>query len=292
MNSIFDKYYKADNNIWGDPQTYKTIKIYPLRIYQQREYDDLCKIFSFCKEQIQDAKIAKMSYLKFLICIVPQVKGFEDLDSEKELISFLKTVVKTENIKILSNQTEEDKETIVFFLSTLGLEVSKTSNLYKYYTLEQLSNLKFTIEINDKKFSENDFEIIREIILKQNGLDLDHIRQYDPSLEESLRFLCKGDAATFEEYVFSVSAVMKTPIYNIKEQYTIYQFYKTIERLNMSEDYQALKALEAAGFVKLKKGDIPHWLSHSPKKGRYDDLLVEKESFMKNNDIFKASKTK
>jgi hypothetical protein len=85
---------------------------------------------------------------------------------------------------------------------------------------------------------------------------------------------------------------MRIPVKKIKNIYTIYQFNKTIERLHIIEDYESFKGLESAGFIKLKKGEISHWLSHVPKRGRYDDLLIKKETFIKENDIFKVSQNR
>lgn len=288
--SIFEKYYDADKNVWGEPQVYKGTLFYPLMIYQQKEFDVIYRLFTVCKEQIQDSNIAKMSYLKFIICILSQLY---QSNTVRELLDFLKIITKSDSIMILDNQSDEDKEAISDFLFLLsGQDCIKDDVHYEFYTLDQLKKLKFYIKINDKQFGEQDFEVIREIILKQHNLDLDYIRQYDPTLEENLKVLYKGNAATFEEQVFSLGAVMHLPFYEIKDRYTIYQFHKTIERLKIAEDYQILKGLESAGFIKYKKGDVPHWLSHVPKKGRYDDLLISKETFIKENDIFKASLNK
>lgn len=286
-NSIFEKYYDPNKDIWGYPQNFKDIDFYPLKTDEQIEFGNLYMLLTFCQEQIQDKIIARMSYLKFVVCILSKVYK---MNMAIALIEFLKFITKREDIKLLDSQSKEEKMVISNFLSIMsGQEIDEDESHYEFYTLDQLNKLKFYIAIGDVKFTEQDFEIIREIILKQHGLDLDYIRQYDPSLEEKLKILYKGDPATFEERVFALSAVMKLPIYDIKNNYTIYQFNKTIERLQIVEDYQAFKGLESAGFIQLKKGEISHWLSHVPKKGRYDDLLVSKEEFISNNEIFKTS---
>jgi hypothetical protein len=287
VSSLFEKYYDAEKNIWGEPQVFKNVQFYPLMIYQQKEYDSLYRLLTVCKEQIRNVDIAKMSYLKFLICILPQLYSS---NTAQELINFLKIITRCNSIKLLDNQNNKDKEAISDFLFLLTGKISEDDEAhYEFYAIDQLKKIKFYIKIDDIQFSEQDFEVIREIIIKQHNLDLDYIKQYDPTLEENLKVLYKSDSATFEEQIFSLSALMKLPFYEIKNRYTIYQFYKTIERLKIAEDYQILKGLESAGFVKFKKGDIPHWLSHVPRKGRYDDLLVKKEAFVKENDIFKAS---
>jgi hypothetical protein len=289
-NSILDQIYNINNDIWGEPQTYKNIPFYPLMIYQREAYEDFYTLFTFNKDQVPDKNIGKMSYLKFLICILPNIYK---KDIKNILVNFLKIITKTENVKIYDNRSNEDKIAVANFLSMLsGEEVNSEDLHYEFFTLEQLNKLKFFITINNIKFSEYDFDVIREIILQQYDLNLDYIRSFDPTLEENLRILHKGSDVTFEEHVFAFSALMKIPICEIKNTFTIYQFNKTIERLHMVEDYESLKGLESAGFIKLKKGEIAHWLSHVPKRGRYDDLLVKKEDFIKNNDIFKASSPK
>jgi len=272
VSSIFEKNYDSNNDIWGEPQTYKKVLFYPLKLRQQSEYDILCNLFTFAKDQIADANIGRMSYIKFMMCIMPQFQIFQNnRDLTGDFIKLLETITEQE-ILILHNQPD-------------GYD--------PYYNLNQLNKLKFTIKIGDTLLSEQDIEVVREIVLTQNNISLDYIKEYDKELEENLYFLYKkNDASTLEEEIFSFSAAMKIPIYEIKEKYTIYQFHKTIQRLNLLEDYESFKPLESAGFITLKKGEIPHWLSHVPKKGRYDDLLIKKETFIKDNDIFKVSQNK
>jgi hypothetical protein len=290
MGSILDTVYNVNNNIWGKPQIYKNISFYPLRIYQREEYETFYTLFTFNKDQIPNKNIGKMSYLKFLICILPNIykKNIKNI-----LIDFLKKITKTNRVEIFDSQSNEDKAAISDFISMIsGDKVDSNDSYYEFFTLKQLAKLKFFININNIKLSEYDFDVIREIILKQYDLDLDYIRSFDSTLEENLKILHKGSDATFEEHVFAFSALMKIPICEIKNMFTIYQFNKTIERLHIVKDYESLKGLESAGFIKLKKGEIAHWLSHVPKKGRYDDLLIPKETFIKESDIFKVSKNK
>jgi hypothetical protein len=288
--SIIDKYYNSNCDIWGEPQRYKEISFYPLMIHEREQYEEFYILFTFNKDQIRDKNIAKMSYLKFLICILPYVYK---CDIKSLLIKFLGHITRCDKIEITDNISDDDKQAISDFMEMMSDK--KTSDIdfhYEFYTPEQLRKLRFFITINGLKFNESDFEVIREIILKQYDLDLDYIRSFDETLEENLKILRKSNDITFEEQVFSLSAVMKLPIYEIKNQFTIYQFNKTIERLHLVEDYESFKGLESAGFIKLKKGEIAHWLSHVPKRGRYDDLLVRKETFIKESDIFKASLSK
>jgi len=289
-NSVLEKYYNYNNDIWGMPQKYKNILFYPLMINQREEYENFYTLFTFNKDQIPDKNIGKMSYLKFLICILPNVYR---TDIKNILIDFLKIITKTDNVEIFDNQSDEDKLAIASFFSMVSEEEINENNIhYEFFTLEQLNKLKFFIQIGDSKFSEYDFDVIREIILKQYDLDLDYIRAFDATLEENLRILHRGNDVTFEEHIFAFSALMKIPICEIKNMFTIYQFNKTIERLHIIEDYESMKGLESAGFIKFKKGEVAHWLSHVPKKGRYGDLLIKKEDFIKDSDIFKASESK
>lgn len=288
--SLIDKYYDPNCDIWGDPQLYKEISFYPLMIHEREQYEEFYILFTFNKDQIRDKNIAKMSYLKFLICILPYVYK---CDIRSLLIKFLSHITRCDQIEITDNVSDDDKQAIVDLMEMMSDDQLDDINFhYEFYTLEQLNKLRFFITIDGMRFNESDFEVIREIILKQYDLDLDYIRSFDETLEENLKILRKSNDITFEEQVFSLSAVMKLPVYEIKNQFTIYQFNKTIERLHLVEDYEAFKGLESAGFIKLKKGEIAHWLSHVPKKGRYADLLIKKEDFIKDSDIFKASLTK
>ena len=57
----------------------------------------------------------------------------------------------------------------------------------------------------------------------------------------------------------------------------------------MLEDFETFKSLESAGFIKMKSGEIKHYLTGIKKSGRYDSILISKEDYINNGDVFKAS---
>jgi hypothetical protein len=252
------------NDVWGKPQIYKEIPFYPLKIYQQKQYDIISRYLTIFHQQYQDKKIARASYLKFLLLILQSLPEFESVDIYLTLRKLLRFITRSKNVDILFNVKDE----------------------------MDLESYSFFIYINGIKLNETDFENVRELILEQNYINFDHIQQFDSTLEENLLIIYKGKTITMPEYIFSFSAKMQILPEDIKNKYTIYQFYNTIQRLQLIEDYKTFKALESAGFIKMQKGEIPHWLTHVPKKGRYDDILIPKETFIKDSEIMKVSTPK
>jgi hypothetical protein len=264
VNDSLKKYYNSMNDVWGKPQFYKGIPFFPLRLSQENQYKTISTIFTVYNRNISDAQLARMSLLKFLILVVGNAPVYQESSIENELIKILKFLTRQKDVE---------------YFFEIGNE--NDINTYKPY-----------FKIRGKKISEWDFENVRELILEQNNINFEHIKEYDPELEDSLIFINQGKSLSLPEYIFSFSAAMHLPIEYIREKYTMFQFYSTLERLQLIKEYDAFKALESAGFIKLKKGEIAHWLTHLPKKGRYDSILIPKEQFKKDNDIFKISMTK
>lgn len=257
--------YNPKLNKSGKPQLYKEVYFHPLRLKDEEYHDLLISFLSYNKNSIQDIKILKMSYLKFFILYLS--KSYSDFDAVEKLQEILSYVTNTTASVMYRKNMESD--------DGYG------------------SNIEFYITFGDAEIGEWDFEQIREILLEQNGVPMRFINDYDASLEESLKFAHRNNTSgTFEEQLFSYCAYMKLPIDVVEETHTFYQFQKMMSRIRMLITFELYKPLEASGQISLKEGTIEDWLSHLPDRGRYDDILVKRDSFVKNNDLFKVSQTK
>lgn len=295
MNTLVEKYYKKFNDVIGDPQEYKNILFYPLLLKDFEYYTKLNMYFTLSKHHVPDKDIIKMSMLKFILYIYqPQINlqlsqnNQSKINAEKDIIDLFKFIIKPKKGVIkeihFSYLLRNPNDNIINNYCDLNFKI----NVEIHIIIEIIHQ-----EIIEVIFTEQDFEDIREILLEQNGISLDYINQYDPSLEDNLIFFQKTmQPATFEEQIFSFGEVMKKHTREICETYTFYQYKKYIDRRNIRKNYEMFKPLEQSGQISIKNGTIEHWLSHLPDKGRYDDILVKKEDYVRDNDIFKASQVK
>lgn len=257
--------YDESLNKWAMPQIYKSINIYPIPLIHEKRYEKMVEILAYPKNSILEKDIVKSSYLGFIINILHQVNSDknEKSDFHKDFIDFIEYITK----------------------STCRIE-------YKYRIPEpkKITDIQYTLIFNeDIKITESDFEKIREIILEQNGIALSYINDYHPELEEKMNKINNKTSLTFEEQLFAFCDVSGLSMFQLKE-YSYYQFKKHFERTSIRFEYEIFKPLESSGQIKLKDGEIKHWLAHVSKKGRYDSILIKKEEYVKKGDIFKVAK--
>ncbi len=121
-------------------------------------------------------------------------------------------------------------------------------------------------------------------------LELHHVCPFhkNPELEKKLQFVKKDlDNMSFADEVFIFCSLMKKTMIEV-QNYTVYQFKKQLEHLLILKDFDLYKPLEVSGQIKFQNKDtIKHYLSGSKKSGRYDSILVKKDSYVETNDIFK-----
>jgi hypothetical protein len=261
---LYEK-YDTTLDIWGEPQEYRGIKFYPIKLKDLKYQKLMYGLFGYPKNYIPDKTILKLSYLKFLFYVVQP--ALHKTDIKDELIEFFKFVTRSENVTISENI--DDVETLT------------------------IDDIYIKVTIDGLVIYEDQMEMVREMILKQNGISVDYIEEYNTDLEEKLKFLNKNNDFTFEEEIFTFCSMMKRTIHEIQE-YTLYQFKNHMERLFLFIDFELFKPLEMSGQISLKDGKkgeiIKHYLSHIPQTThRYDAILIQKDKYVAESDIFKAS---
>lgn len=265
MNDTVSSLYSRINDVLGLPQEYKKINFRPIKLVDYRIYESIYVTLGIPKNYVPDARILRMSYLKYILYVVQASIDPEGRDIQERIISILKHSCKTQEVEIL------------WFLPP---------------DRQDLDGLTLKIMIDGVEFNEVEFENIREIILEQNDIGVDYIEQYHPELEAKLSIFRKDqDNINFEDEIFVFLALMKKTFEEV-ENISVFQFKRLLEKLMLLQDFEMYKPLEASGQIKLQNGaKIQHFLTHSGKKNRYDSILVDKSSYIDNSDIFKVAQT-
>lgn len=246
--------YDDKKDVWGLPQTYKGINFYPIKLMDIEYLDLLHMLFAHPKNYIPDATIVKMSYIKFLLFII---KSIGEDSTQDSLTQFLRYCTRTDSVVVQFRLLGETMD---------------------------VNNIVVEIVIDDVIFSEHEFSIMREIILRQNGLNADYIEEYNPELENKLALIHKdSNQISFGDEIFIFCALTNQLIGDVKD-YTLYQFKAHFERVAVLNEFNLYKPLEASGQIKLKNGgEIKHYLSAIEKKGRYADLMIDKQAYVDQN---------
>ena len=235
------------------PQEYKGINFYPLLISEENIFKKVMETIGIPKRYIKtEPIIMKMSYLKFLCFILKK---------------------KDDMIDILSYITKTETEKIKFEIS---LRKGANENDLRF------EDMNISIFIDNISFNEYDFDIIREIILRQNYYSTEYIEEYDPELEELLeikqRTLGKDSSFTDKKFILC-SLLNKLPEEIASLSY--YQFYKLYYVSTMKVNTEIYQGWISSGFISLDKGkNFTTYLDPTPdRSGRYDSIKMTKEDF-------------
>ena len=262
MTNKFDQIYKKNNDIWGNPQEYKNIKFYPLKISEESQINIFNKLFSYPKSATNDNPVFyKMSYLKFVIYVLPYLldKNEEGINFSEDLKAFLAYVTKTdiEDIEFTSRNRDEKIENLV-----ISLYIGEDSEI----------------------FTESDFSIIREIILQQNGSSIDYVEGYRPELEKDLQFATRNmEKYNFSDQIFSFAALFNKTMEEIKDC-TLFQMKNLLDSKGAIESYrmQTIPLTEVG-----KDYDVKHYMKNLKTRGRYDEILKTVDEFKEETSYFK-----
>jgi hypothetical protein len=252
MNKYVSQFYESGNDIFGEPQEYKKIKFYPIKIKDKKYVDLFYNLFTYPKNSLSDIQVIMMTYLKFLLLS----KIYPDI--EKNILLFMQHITKSANVRI----------------------ESAPLNPKSQYYAEQLS---IRMMIDEIEITESEFEDVREIILEQNGLSIDYVNEYDQDLEGFLMAFSSFNKIDYADEIFTLSALFHKSPSEIGE-YTLYQMQNMMNRISVIKQYDILKPLEVSGAIKMKAGhEVQPFLFHNEKKKRYDSILVKQEDFVAEN---------
>jgi hypothetical protein len=252
MNSAAKRFYDESRDIWGLPQEYKGVELYPIKMKDKKYQRLFFELLTHPKNYIAEKQIIKMSYLKFLLYVISQVADIKNM--EDKIVDFLQYITKRKDIAISQE-----------------IVTGKT---------EPYAAFSVNIKIGDMVMTEVDFANLREIILEQNGLSIEYVEAYNPDFEETLIWQQKRSGLTEEDEITIFCALAGVSI-DEAGNYSVYQFQVHFERLGLLEQYRLYQPLLTSGQIELKSGNsIQHYSAHIGKKGRYDSVLTRLDSFM------------
>lgn len=238
-------------SILGLPCSYKGIDIHPIKMIDSEKFYEVAGCLLLEKNKEKDIALLKMPYLKYLLA--------RSMNGEEYLIYMLQELL--------------------------------TMTLQREFAFDEDQRKNIVVVMDGKVITHTDFDEIKNIILQQNLIRTNDMI-LDPEFEQALReaedYFEKrnGKPATMAEKIAIYHVLTKTP-YSEIQNLTIYQFYKSLERMSMFIDYQLLKSAELSGMVTFKE-EIPHYMSHVPEKDPLSSLTTsygEFEKFAKDNGI-------
>ncbi len=191
-------------------------------------------------------------------------------------------IIKMSYLYFLYILSHHDPEILEMLFRILDM-VLKDQEYQLGFVSEQL-----ILKVNDITINDNEFDNIKNIILKQNLLTVDNTldSELQKKYKEAEEFLAKKNkSATLEERIIAYHCVSGMRYEDI-EQLTIYQFNKGLERM------QLIKNFEVYTYPMLKSGSgdkVQDWLSHIETRGMYDHVLMKREEFdsmTSDNSVF------
>lgn len=285
MNLAFDK-----------PLEYKGLLLYPVTMhyYSVFTYAEECLDVSRLNEK--NIRLLRLPYLEYmyekslldkgfknrwnmLICILNIVLGedqpFDILRKEGRL--YIKVYQRSEDYELLNKEYTILKSSIA--------NKSNTEKLTKQEILKIGAKIK---EIQSKMYNEimissGEFEEIRNMIMLQNDIKIQHYdaktEQFLYEMKEKMKQIRKtNDGVDFEDLITVMSYCMHLSLDEIYHM-TIRRFNRYLNIITKKDDYYLYKQLELSGNIK-PKSEIQHWISHYEPKGKFDDILVDSSGLM------------
>jgi hypothetical protein len=257
MREELRKLYVSGNDIFGYPQMYKGISLYPIKIKDTDMQNLFYQIFSHPKTYIPNVDILKSSYLKFYMYVVGPNLDYSSERIVNDFLKVMKYICKTDDIVVGYKEIP----------NAVGLD-----------------SVRLLVKIKDIEISEEEFDDIREIVLEQNGLSIEYIESYNPEMEVHLSFMNRNSSnITMQDEIFTFCAIMRMGLKDV-EDYTIFQFKNQMEKLLVLKEFDLYKPLLVSGQITLKGGEVKHYFYHSVKAGRYDSIIISTDDFMKQNE--------
>lgn len=246
-------------NTWGEPTIYKGIKLYPIQMEKCVSFFKNVGCLTIQKNNISDIEIIQMSYLNFLL-----------------IVGIVNNEVLNAFNKVMSLVLREQK--LVFLLDDKEYDINNLRDFIEYMELKDRMNInkikmKVYTDENEITITDTDFEKIRRIICEQNTIEIDDMvlpEQIQKAVEEAEEFVDDGNNPTLEEQIIALACISGniTRMNEIKKM-TIYQFITALKRYNLIESSRVYGSAIATGMVEIK-GDIPTWLSPTPKQNSLD----------------------
>ena len=241
---------------FDSPVPYKKLKLYPIKVTDYMLFNAYSQCFLIEKNYTRDINIISMSDLEYVYYATEK-----DLEAYPYLLWL---------DRALSLCLREDDS------------FSKIENSIERYKYDEKGKPFF--EISGEKYTDKDFNAIKEIVCEQNLIELPDLsisKEVKDSLEKAQEYKNRlngvGKPASFEEYIISLSVATGWTMEYIYSL-TIRKFIKSIQRLDNLIHYKIYLSASMSGFVEFKdKSFIKHWMASLENKDKYSDVSLDLE---------------
>lgn len=241
--------------LWEEPVEYKGITLYPVMCKDIQLF--FASVNCLLYDPLRyDSEISTLPRLYFLTDIINHTKDDEYVMKNTFLCEMFVCLQNMLNLVLGENQ----KFDFVQHNNRWFLQIYKFDN----------NGNVTTIDVRAK-----DFNIIREIILHQNGVEYD-----DTFIHEDIRQFIKEQETrennpeiTIEDYINAFISLTHWKKSEIKE-ISLRQFNGIIDKSLSHDSYNMQMSASMSGFVSFK-GKINHWLSTSQKNQIYEKYFKE-----------------
>lgn len=170
--------------LWDEYVLYKNIKVYPFLMEDYEAFEELMPLLLFEKNQITNPEIIKMSYLRFLLLMIPQMVQSREEEKYKHTDVLLNTlfryVFKDNDVYI----TIENNKLRLNFAEKLSDKIDKLKQ-----DVQVLKSAKLILSLFDL-LEESDYQNINTFYDKMSDIISDKLKSCD---SKSIRYkdLCE-----------------------------------------------------------------------------------------------------
>lgn len=268
-----EDFYSEVSDVLGKPQIIEGIPFHPIKLVDIELTNLLHLLFVKDKAELIDEKRMsfegvkqsyKASYLKSLLYFY----SAQNIEGYYYTLSLLK--------QFFYNVCRDNENDTIEIAIICNMELLNPLDIFQ-------SPIYIIIQKEDKllKIDEDNFDVIRECVLRQSGISLKNISGYRADMEALKKQKNQSSKSmSFSDEIFSFISMANMDIYNENfQKYTLYQFKYHFSYLQQYIDYKTLYPLQASGQVKFGS-KIKYYLEPLDfNKGRYDDLLITGDDF-------------
>jgi len=238
---------------FDEPVPYRGLKLYPIKIIDYGVFSGYSQCLLIEKNHTRDVNIISMSDLEYLY-----YSSENNSETPPYLLFF---------DRLLSLCLREDES------------FNKLEKSVKRYKYDERGKPFF--EISGEKYTDKDFNIIKEIVAEQNLLELPDpsiSKEVKDSLERAREYKNRQrgfETGSFEDHIIAMSVATGWTIEYIYSL-TIRKFIKSIQRLDNLIHYKIYLNASMSGFVEFKdKSLMKHWMASLENKDKYSDVSVD-----------------
>lgn len=249
-----------------EPQRYGNLELYPILLLDIDIYEIFLETLCIPKDYISEKEVIKMSYLKYLLFFF---QGLYDMQSGT------------------GDYTHEYQNKLIKLLEYITRQPVEIQQIIDDIIDDNIM-FHYEVYIGEEVLYEYDFDKMREVILEQNGQNLEYIESYHPDLEKSLEVVNKSlNRIPFIHRVLAYSSISNIDLLELAK-WTVFEFEEKETLLRTYENWKIYKPLEASGQIELKgKDKIQNPFEYEKKStNRYDSIMIKLDDFMNDLEQF------